>query len=86
MAKVTSRLGGNLRIRTSADLSLKDGKQLARAEGENPNPYYIVPDVADPLISSEAVLEMEPVPDHNLYDIATKPGKTYVFVSDSYEK
>ena len=86
MAKVTSRLGGNLRIRTSADMSLKDGKQLARAEGENPNPYYIVPDVADPLISSEAVLEMEPVQDHNLYDIATKPGKTYVFVSDSYEK
>jgi alpha-L-fucosidase 2 len=86
MVKVHSRLGGNLRLRTSADLSLKDGGILDRAEGDNPNPYYIVPAVADPLISSEAVLEMESVPDHNLYDIATKPGKTYVLVSDSYEK
>lgn len=86
MAKVTSRLGGNLRLRTSADLSFRGGEKLARAKGDNPDPYYIVPAVADPLISSEAVLEMEPVPDHNLYDIATKPGKTYVFVSDSYEK
>lgn len=86
MAKVTSRLGGNLRLRTSADLSFRGGEKLARAEGDNPNPYYIVPAVADPLISSEAVLEMESVPDHNLYDIATKPGKTYVLVSDSYEK
>lgn len=86
MAKVTSRLGGNLRLRTSADLSFRGGEKLARAEGDNPDPYYIVPAVADPLISSEAVLEMESVPDHNLYDIATKPGKTYVLVSDSYEK
>lgn len=86
MAKVTSRLGGNLRLRTSADLSFRGGEKLARAKGDNPDPYYIVPAVADPLISSEAVLEMEPVADHNLYDIATKPGKTYVFVSDSYEK
>ena len=86
MAKVTSRLGGNLRIRTSADLSLQGGGVLERACGDNSNPYYIVPDVSDPLISSEAALEMGSVPDLNMYDIATKPGKTYVFVSDSYEK
>ena len=86
MAKVTSRLGGNLRLRTSADMSLQGGGMLARAEGDNPNPYYLIPDVSAPLISSEALLEMGPVPDYNLYDIDTKPGKTYVFVSDSYEK
>ena len=86
MAKVTSRLGGNLRLRTYADMSLQGGGMLARAEGDNPNPYYLIPDVSAPLISSEALLEMGPVPDYNLYDIDTKPGKTYVFVSDSYEK
>jgi alpha-L-fucosidase 2 len=86
MAKVTSRLGGNLRLRTSAYMSLQGGGMLARAEGDNPNPYYLIPDVSAPLISSEALLEMGPVPDYNLYDIDTKPGKTYVFVSDSYEK
>ena len=86
MVKVHSRLGGNLRLRTSADLSLKDGGILDRAEGDNPNPYYIVPDVSAPLISSEATLELASAPEHNLYDIDTKPGKTYVFVSGSYEK
>ena len=86
MAKVTSRLGGNLRLRTSAYMSLQGGGMLARAEGDDPNPYYLIPDVSAPLISSEALLEMGPVPDYNLYDIDTKPGKTYVFVSDSYEK
>lgn len=86
MAKVTSRLGGNLRIRTSADLSLQGGGVLERASGDNPNPYYIVPDVSAPLISYEAALEMGSVSDLNMYDIAAKPGKTYVFVSDSYEK
>ena len=86
MAKVTSRLGGNLRLRTSAYMSLQGGGMLVRAEGDNPNPYYLIPDVSAPLISSEALLEMGPVPDYNLYDIDTKPGKTYVFVSDSYEK
>ena len=86
MAKVTSRLGGNLRLRTSADMSFRGGEKLAQAEGDNPNPYYIVPDVSAPLISSEATLELASAPEHNLYDIDTKPGKTYVFVSDSYEK
>ena len=86
MVKVLSRLGGNLRLGTSAHLSLKGGGKLAAAEGENPNPYYAVPDVPVPLVSSEASLELVSITDRNLYDIDTKPGKTYVLVSDQYEK
>lgn len=86
MVKVHSRLGGNLRLRTSSDLSLKGGAKLTLAEGDNPNPYYQVPSVASPLISSEASLDLAVMPDVKLYDIDTKPGKTYVFLSDSYEK
>lgn len=86
MVKVHSRLGGNLRLRTTSDLSLRGAGKLALAEGDNHNPYYQVPSVASPLISSEASLELVAMPQMKLYDIDTKPGKTYVFVSDSYEK
>ena len=86
IVKVHSRLGGNLRLRTTSDLSLRGAGKLALAEGDNHNPYYQVPSVASPLISSEASLELVTMPQMKLYDIDTKPGKTYVFVSDSYEK
>ena len=86
IVKVHSRLGGNLRLRTTSDLSLRGGGKLVLAEGDNPNPYYQLQSVASPLISSEASLELVAMPDMKLYDIDTKPGKTYVFVSDSYEK
>ncbi|MBE6238941.1 MAG: glycoside hydrolase family 95 protein [Bacteroidales bacterium] len=81
MLKVKSQLGGNLRIRTADQLVMKDGKALASAEGVNPNPYYAVPEVAEPLISKEAALELVPMEDTYLYDVATTAGKEYVFVA-----
>ena len=86
MVKVHSRLGGNLRLRTSVPLSAQGDGKLVPAEGTNPNPYCQVPSVASPLISSEASLELVSMPELKSYDIDTKAGKTYVFVSDSYEK
>jgi alpha-L-fucosidase 2 len=81
MLKVVSRLGGNLRIRTAAELAEKNGNALALAEGENPNPYYATPVVASPIIKDSSKLGMEPQAEVNLYDIETEPGKTYIFVS-----
>ena len=81
MLKVKSQLGGNLRIRTADQLVLKNGKALAAAEGDNTNPYYAVPAVAEPLISSEASLELAQVEDTYLYDVPTVAGKEYVFVA-----
>lgn len=81
MLKVKSQLGGNLRIRTADQLVMKGGKALASAEGVNPNPYYAVPEVAEPLISKEAALELVPMEDTYLYDVATTAGKEYVFVA-----
>ena len=81
MLKVTSRLGGNLRIRTTDELVMENGKELTPAEGENPNPYYAVPEVAEPLISSEAALELAQMYDTYLYDVPTVAGKEYVFVA-----
>ena len=81
MLKVVSRLGGNLRIRTAAELAEKNGNALALAEGENLNPYYATPVVASPIIKDSSKLGLEPQAEVNLYDIETEPGKTYIFVS-----
>jgi len=79
--KVKSQLGGNLRIRTADQLVMKNGSALAEAEGDNPNPYFAVPEVAEPLISEAANLEIQPVADTYLYDVPTVAGKEYVFVT-----
>jgi alpha-L-fucosidase 2 len=81
MLKVRSDLGGNLRIRTSDELAMKNGSALAKADGINPNPYFAVPEVADPIISEKAALEVTPVADTYLYDVPTVAGKEYVFVA-----
>lgn len=84
--KIVSRLGGNLRVRTSAGLSLKGSGDLAAADGPNPNPYYQVPDVPAPLVADEAMPECLETPALNLYDIPTEAGRTYVLTSVSLEK
>ena len=81
MLKVKSQLGGNLRIRTADQLAMKNGKDLSAADGENPNPYYAVPEVAEPIISSEAALELAQMEQTYLYDVPTVAGKEYVFVA-----
>lgn len=78
--KVKSPLGGNLRIRTADELVMRNGTELAVAEGNNPNPYYAVPDVAEPLVSEKAVLDVQPTDKTLLYDVPTVAGKEYVFV------
>lgn len=79
--KVKSELGGNLRIRTADALVMKNGSALAEAEGENPNPYFAVPEVAEPIVSESAKLEIVPVEATYLYDVQTVAGKEYVFVT-----
>lgn len=79
--KAKSLLGGNLRIRTATALVQKNGKALATAEGTNPNHYFAVPDVPDPVISNQAQLNIKPLTPTHLYDVETKAGKTYVFIS-----
>ena len=82
---VTSRIGGNCRLRSFAPLSgsglklmAKPGKQPSRA---NSNPLFaqFVPD-AEVLISDKAKLNEVVVPQQYVYDLATKAGKTYVLI------
>lgn len=79
--KVKSQLGGNLRIRTAGELVSKGGAALAAAEGENPNPFYAVPAVPEPLVNPNAEIGVKPVADTYIYDVATAAGKEYVFIA-----
>jgi alpha-L-fucosidase 2 len=68
-AMIKSSLGGVCRLRSYIPLN---GKGLKKAKGQNPNPSFAIPDVKEPLISSE-------IPGLNLrevyeYDIKTRKG------------
>ena len=73
-ATITSRLGGNLRLRSYVPLH---GEGLMPAEGENTNPLYHRAAVKEPLISGEIKARMPQVKRVYEYDIATVPGGVY---------
>lgn len=74
-ARIHSRLGGNLRLRSYVPLQ---GTALKRAEGENPNPLFRRAAIKEPLVSKEIN------PQHPIlykvyeYDLMTEPGQEYI--------
>ncbi len=74
-ATITSRLGGNLRIRSHVPVK---GKGVKPAKGENPNPFYKTPGIAQPIISQE--VRIAPVTLRKIYeyDIRTRRGEIIV--------
>lgn len=74
-AKILSRQGGNLRLRSYVPLH---GAGLREAKGENPNPFYPVASVKTPLISSEINPQYPLLSKVYEYDVETEPGQTYV--------
>lgn len=73
---VTSKVGGNLRLRVLTPIK---GKGLKAAKGENPNPVFAVQTVKKPLISDKAKLNPVNLKKTYLYDVVTRPGQTVVF-------
>lgn len=69
-----SKLGGNLRIRSSTPLK---GHNLKNAVGENPNEYMIYANILAPIISEKASIKGIEIEDRYLYDIMTEKGKSY---------
>jgi len=80
--RVQSLLGGNCRIRSYVRLVSRDGITLGEATGENPNPFYAVPAIKQPLVASEAKLEKVKLKTTYLYDLETKQGRDYTFVAE----
>ena len=81
IAEVTieSKLGGNLRLRSLNQLIDVDGATLIGAKGDNPNQFYPVNSVKEPLISKKAKLKKLKLAKTYLYDIPTEAGKFYSF-------
>ncbi len=75
---IKSNLGGNCRIRTPNEMELSGKLKLKKAEGKNPNPFFEIPEIKQPIISSEAHLNPVKIMESVFYDFPTEAGKTYV--------
>ena len=71
---IMSTLGGNCRIRSYYPLV---GEDLKRASCKNPNPFFDIPDMKEPMISDKANIAVPDVQAVYEYDIDTKPGGRY---------
>ena len=80
VATIKSNLGGNLRLRVPNTIELFGTGKLKKAEGENPNPLFYVPETATPIISKDATLENLELKNTLLYDLDTEKGRTYTFI------
>ncbi len=73
-ARIHSRLGGNLRLRSYVPLQ---GAGLEEARGDNPNLYYQRAEIKAPLVS-DAIRPQYPVlPQVYEYDLMTEAGGDY---------
>ena len=77
---ITSTLGGNARIRVSGELAGAGGLELENASGSNPNFFYQLAEIPDPIISPEAELTPPNVAEVVEYDFMTEAGETYVLI------
>lgn len=74
-AKIHSRIGGNLRLRSYVPLK---GEGLKPASGTNSNPLFRQAAIKEPLVSKEINPQYPVIPRVYEYDLATEAGKDYV--------
>ena len=79
LIKVTSKLGGNCRLRVFDEIKTDSTFKFTKAKGQNPNPLFAVAEIKHPLISEKANLTQVQVRKVYEYDFFTRIGKTYVF-------
>ena len=77
---IKSNLGGNCRIRSYDKLIPVGNFKLEEAKGENPNPFYAISQVKEPLISPDANIIPVELRKSHLYDFNTKAGKEYTLI------
>ena len=76
---ITSKLGGNLRLRSPNVLSKSGNSKLKKLYNENPNPFYKVPSIKAPILSEVADLGELSLKEYFVYDLLTEAGMTYRF-------
>jgi alpha-L-fucosidase 2 len=80
-AVIKSTLGGNLRLRVPNAMQLTGAGSLKSATGPNPNPFYRVEEIPQPLLSPQASITLPQLKETKLYDLPTEKGKTYTVVA-----
>lgn len=80
IVSIQSNLGGNLRLRTPNEIILKNSTKLKKASGVNPNTFYQVEQVHEPIISKESTINVLDIKPTYLYDLITIQGEIYTFV------
>ena len=73
-ATITSRIGGNLRIRSYVPL---EGTGLKEAKGDNPNPLMKRGSIKEPLVAAGLRAQYPLLYKIYEYDIQTQPGEKY---------
>ena len=81
-AILKSNLGGKCRIRSYWPMKFGNGEALHEAEGENENPFYQIPVIQTPIISTIAKLKMQKLRETFLYDVSTEKGMNYTIELD----
>ncbi|GAA4470860.1 glycoside hydrolase family 95 protein [Nibrella saemangeumensis] len=72
-----SALGGNCRLRVYNSLKATGNGTLVTAKGNNPNPFYLLPEN-----QYRTTSPAEPTNGAFVYDLVTDPGKTYVLTAN----
>jgi alpha-L-fucosidase 2 len=75
-ATIRSRLGGNLRLRTAAPVTIA-GATAKPATGSNPNPFFALVDAGQPQITNSDTLPKLALRPTQTVDFATTPGGIY---------
>ncbi len=77
---IKSSLGGNCRLRLADELVSTSGIKRKPAKGKNPNPFFVIPLVPQPLVSGSAKFSELTLNPTIQVDFTTKPGGVYEFV------
>lgn len=77
---ITSKLGGNCRLRLNSPLKSSAKIKLKLANGKNPNPFFMVDEIKEPIIADKTKLSGLHFEPSDLYDFNTEAGKSYTFV------
>lgn len=80
-AKIISKNGGNLRLRSYVPLQ---GEGVKEAKGENVNPFFPIAKIKKPLVSEKNNSEMPILYRIYEYDIETVAGQAYSVVRNNY--
>ncbi|MBX2971175.1 MAG: glycoside hydrolase family 95 protein [Cyclobacteriaceae bacterium] len=78
---IKSTIGGNLRLRVPNEMKW-NGRVLAKADGENPNKFFQVDEIAAPVISPQAIITPPQPRNTFLYDLTTQKGKQYTLTAN----